>query len=82
MDPVSSHLSDPAELAHSDFTLELGKPAKHDCTPEFICANWNHEPSECQKCGRFSCKNCLLVDVSATMSIVIFYILSFLMCSS
>ncbi|KAK4237717.1 hypothetical protein C8A03DRAFT_44438 [Achaetomium macrosporum] len=30
-------------------------------TPQFICANWNPESTDCEKSGRYSCKNCLLV---------------------
>ncbi|RDA86906.1 hypothetical protein CP532_1837 [Ophiocordyceps camponoti-leonardi (nom. inval.)] len=29
--------------------------------PEFVCANWSAENSECKKQGRYTCKNCLLV---------------------
>ncbi|KAL2022832.1 hypothetical protein VTK56DRAFT_4363 [Thermocarpiscus australiensis] len=30
-------------------------------TPQFICANWKPDRTDCKKSGRYSCKNCLLV---------------------
>lgn len=34
-------------------------------TSDFLCANWSLEQTDCQKEGRFTCKNCFLVIVGS-----------------
>ncbi|PYI11901.1 hypothetical protein BO78DRAFT_440822 [Aspergillus sclerotiicarbonarius CBS 121057] len=36
-------------------------------SPEFVCANWHPDHTDCKKVGRYTCKNCYLVNYCGQM---------------
>ena len=40
-------------------------------TPQFMCANWNPDSTDCKKVGGYTCKNCLLVVVGSVGNSII-----------